>query len=468
MSRWERLSALDASFLYAESPTAHMHVGSLTVFEDVGLTEQEVFDHIASRLHLVPRFRKKVRFVPGGLHRPVWVDDPHFDLRFHVRWTGLPRPAGMQEALNLMGRVMSHQLDRAKPLWEMWVFDLPNGRRGLIQKTHHCLIDGVSGVDLGTVLLDLSPYPTRVEPPQWTPETEPTDRELVQDALSDLREQPRRIRDALRGVLGNRGAASERAKHVLSGIGAFGKSAATLAPRTALNAPIGPHRRFEIVRLRLADVKAIKNARGCTVNDVVLALVTSGLRRLLLARGEQVDGTLLKAMVPVSVRDPSQRATWGNKVSMMAAELPLGDPEPIARLEFLRERMAEIKRSNQAVGADFWVKLGEYAPATVLALAGRALSLQRMVNIVVTNLPGPQFPLYLRGGRLLEAFPYVPVFANNPIGVAVLSYDGQLNFGLTGDWDLAPDLDILRQGIAEALHELTPAVAEVSDQPLAE
>jgi diacylglycerol O-acyltransferase / wax synthase len=464
MSRWERLSALDASFLYAESPTAHMHVGSLTVFEDVGLTEQEIFDHIASRLHLVPRFRKKVRFVPGGLHRPVWVDDPHFDLRFHVRWTGLPRPAGMQEALSLMGRVMSHQLDRAKPLWEMWVFDLPNGRRGLIQKTHHCLIDGVSGVDLGTVLLDLSPYPTRVEPPSWTPEPEPSERELAQDALSDLREGPRRIKDALRGMLGNREAASERARHVLSGIGAFGRSAATLAPRTALNAPIGPHRRFEIVRMRLADVKAIKNARNCTVNDVVLALVTSGLRRLLIARGEQLDGMLLKAMVPVSVRDPSQRATWGNKVSMMAADLPLGDPDPSARLEFLRARMADIKRSNQAVGADFWVKLGEYAPATVLSLAGRALSLQRMVNIVVTNVPGPQFPLYLRGGRLLEAFPYVPVFANNPIGVAVLSYDGQLNFGLTGDWDLAPDLDVLRQGIAEALGELAPPAAESAEQ----
>jgi diacylglycerol O-acyltransferase / wax synthase len=384
----------------------------------------------------------------------VWVDDPHFDLGFHVRWTGLPRPAGEREALSLMGRVMSHQLDRAKPLWEMWVFDLPNGRRGLIQKTHHCLIDGVSGVDLGTVLLDLSPYPTRVEPPRWVPEPEPSDRELVQDALADLREQPRRIRDALRGMLGNREATSERARHVLSGIGAFGKSAAVLAPKIALNAPIGPHRRFEIVRLRLGDVKAVKNARRCTVNDVVLALVTSGLRRLLIARGEPVDGLVLKAMVPVSVRDPSQRATWGNKVSMMTADLPVGDPVPKARLAFIQNNMAELKQSKQAVGADFWVKLGEYSPPTVLGLAARAARAQRLVNIVVTNVPGPQFPLYLRGGRLLEAFPYVPLFANNPIGVAVLSYSGELNFGLTGDWDLVPDLEQLKRGIGEALDEL--------------
>jgi WS/DGAT/MGAT family acyltransferase len=450
MSRWERLSALDASFLYAESPTAHMHVGSLTVFENVGLSEADVFDHIESRLHLVPRFRKKVRFVPGNLHHPVWVDDPHFDLRFHVRWTGLPAPAGEREALTLMGRVMSHHLDRRKPLWEMWVFDLPNGRRGLIQKTHHCLIDGVSGVDLGTVLLDFSADAPRVEAPGWKPEPEPTNRELVKDALADLGEQPRRLRDALKKALDDR----QGARDVLAGIGAFGKSAAAFAPKTVLNAPIGPHRRFELVRLRLSDVKAVKNAHACSVNDVVLALVTSGLRRLLLTRRERLDGLVLKAMVPVSVRDTSQRATWGNKVSMMAAELPVGEPDPIARLSHIRDKMTDLKRSKQAVGADFWVKLGEYAPPTVLSLAGRAVALQRMVNIVVTNVPGPQFPLYLRGGRLLEAFPYVPLFSNNPIGVAVLSYDGQLNFGLTADWDLVPDLDVFKHGIAEALEEI--------------
>jgi diacylglycerol O-acyltransferase / wax synthase len=451
MSRWERLSALDASFLYAESPTAHMHVGSLTVFEHMGLGEKEVFDHIESRLHLVPRFRKKLRFVPGNLHHPVWVDDPHFDLRFHVRWTGLPQPAGEREALTLMGRVMGHHLDRRKPLWEMWVFDLPNGRRGLIQKTHHCLIDGISGVDLGTVMLDFSPDAPRVETPAWRSEPEPSDRDLIKDALADLGEQPRRIRDALRKAFADRKAA----KDVIAGIGAFGRSATELAPRTTLNAKIGPHRRFDVVRLRLDAVKEVKNAHECSVNDVVLALVTTGLRRLLLARRERLDGVILKAMVPVSVRDSSERATWGNKVSMMAAALPVGEPDPVARLELIRDNMANLKRGKQAVGADFWVKLGEYAPPTVLSLAGRAVALQRMVNIVVTNVPGPQFPLYLGGGRLLEAFPYVPLFSTNPISVAVLSYDGQLGFGLTADWELVPDLDVLKHGIAEALDEIS-------------
>ena len=461
MSRWERLSALDASFLYAESPTAHMHVGSLTVFEDVGLTEEQVFEHIASRLHLVPRFRKKVRFVPGNVHRPVWVDDPHFDLRFHVRWTGLPRPGSEREALTLMGRVMSQQLDRRKPLWEMWIFDLPNRRRGIIQKTHHCLIDGMSGVDLGTVLLDLSPDAPKTEAPPWKPEPEPEPRELLKDALAELREAPKRIREAVAPLLEHKEELKDRAKLVAEGVKAFGRSAAELAPKTALNAPIGPQRRFRVVRLALSDVKAIKKARGCTVNDVVLALVTSGLRRWFSSRNEPVDGLVLKAMVPVSVRDPSQRATWGNKVSMMAAELPVGEPDPLKRLAHIRGCMADLKSSHQALGADFWVKLGEYAPPTVLSLAGRAVGHQRMVNIVVTNVPGPQFPLYLRGGRLLEAFPYVPLFSTNPVGIAVLSYDGQLNFGLSGDWDLIPDLDVLGSGIEDAVGELAePGRAE--------
>ncbi|MCA9599778.1 MAG: wax ester/triacylglycerol synthase family O-acyltransferase [Myxococcales bacterium] len=457
MSHHERLSALDCGFLYAESPTAQMHVGSLTFFKDPGLTEKDVFEHIESRLHLVPRFRQKVRWVPGSLHRPVWVDDPHFDLRFHVRWTGLPRPAGEREALALMGRVQSRHLDRRKPLWEMWIFEMPNGRLGLIQKTHHCMIDGVSGVDLGTVLLDLSADAPKTEPAPWNPDPEPTDAELAGDALRDLGQRPSQIRDLVRRVRDQPEKILDRASEVVKSMAAFGKSAAELAPRTLLNAPIGPHRRFEVVRMALSDVKRIKNAHGCTVNDVVLALVSGGLRRLLLSRSEDVDGLSLKAMVPVSVRDPSARGTWGNQVSMMAAELPVGEADPVVRLAQLREAMRDLKEKGQAVGADFWVKLGEFAPPTLLSLAGRGVALQRMVNVVVTNVPGPQFPLYLRGGQLLEAFPYVPIFANNPVGVAVLSYNGQLNFGLTGDWDLVPDLNELAEGIAEGLAELDGA-----------
>lgn len=460
MSSSERLSALDCAFLYAESPTAHMHVGSLCFLEDNGLSEADILDHIQSRLHHVPRFRKKVRFVPGGLHRPVWVDDPHFDLRFHVRWTGLPKPRGESEALSLMGRVMSHHLDRRKPLWEMWVFDMEDGRRGIIQKTHHCLIDGASGVDLGTVLLDFDRDAKRSPSEPWEPEPEPSDAELARDALLELRERPRQLRDAARRVLEeveSRDALRDKAREVLSGLKSFGRAAAEVMPKTSLNAPIGAYRRYQVVRVPLADVKRARRHYECTVNDVVLALVTSALRKLLLARGESVDGLVMKVMVPVSVRDASQARTWGNKVSMMAADLPVGDPDPRARLAFLTGRMADLKRSRQAVGADFWVKLGEYAPPTLLSLAGRALALQRMVNLVVTNVPGPQFPLYLRGARMLEAFPYVPVFAQNPLSVAVLSYDGELGFGLTGDWDKLPDLDVFARGLGEALSELEVA-----------
>jgi len=467
MSRFERLSALDCAFLYAESPTAHMHVGSLLFFEDNGITEADIFEHIRSRLHFVPRFRKKVRFVPGGLHRPVWVDDPHFDLRFHVRWTGLPKPRGEAEALALMGRLMSHHLDRRKPLWEMWIFDLEDGRRGIIQKTHHCLIDGASGVDLGTVMLDFSKDAPAVEPELWSPEPEPSDAELTRDALLDLRERPRQLRDAAKRVFEDveaREHLAEKAREVLDGIKSFGRAAAELMPKTSLNAPIGAHRRYHTVRLPLADVKRLRKRYECTVNDVVLALVTHALRKLLTARRESVEGLVMKAMVPVSVRDASQARTWGNKVSMMAADLPVGEAEPSVCIARLKERMADLKASRQAVGADFWVRLGEYAPPTLLSLAGRAISLQRMVNLVVTNVPGPQFPLYLRGARMLEAFPYVPVFAQNPLSVAVLSYDGELGFGLTGDWDAVPDLEVFAAGIREGLALLdqggvTPAVA---------
>jgi WS/DGAT/MGAT family acyltransferase len=250
-----------------------------------------------------------------------------------------------------------------------------------------------------------------------------------------------------------------RARDVARGVVAFGKASFDVAPKTSLTAQIGAHRQLAIVRARLATVKALKNRFACTVNDVVLAAVTGGLRRLLLAHGDRVDGIVQKAMVPVSVRDPSRRMTYGNMVSMMAADLPVGEPDPLQRVKFLRARMAGLKESKQAIGADFWVKLSEYAPPTVLALACRAGARQRMVNLVVTNVPGPQFPLWMRGGRLLEAFPFVPLLGTTSIGVAILSYDGQLAFGLTGDRDVVPDLQVLADGIRESIEELEAAAA---------
>lgn len=448
MGQFERLSAQDASFLYAESPVAPMHVGSLVIFEDTNLTEEQFQAHIASRLHLVPRFRKKLAWVPFGFDRPVWVDDPHFDLRFHLRYTGLPKPGGEREALRLMARIMSVPLDRQRPLWELWMFDLPDRRRGLIQKTHHCLIDGISGVDLGTVLLDLSadaPAPPAPEP--WHPEPKPDKRTLFLDSVKDRLKQPKELLHTTREL-------RERAGEIAQGVLAFGKASLDVAPRTSLSREIGAHRRFEVVRADLGAVKEVKNRFSCTVNDVVLATVAGGLGKLLRSRGEDTAGLELRAMVPVSVRDPSQRMTYGNKVSMMTAILPVGETDARRRVELMQTRMAGLKDSKQAVGADFWVKMSDYAPPTVLALAGRAAALQRMVNLVVTNVPGPQFPLYLRGGKMLEAFPYVPLLGTASVGVAILSYNGQLNFGLTGDWDVVPDLDRFADGIRESLAEL--------------
>jgi WS/DGAT/MGAT family acyltransferase len=455
MADYERLSAQDSSFLYAESPVAHMHVGSLAIFEDKGITEQVLNAHLESRLHLVPRFRKRLEWVPMQQGRPVWVDDPHFDIRFHVRYTGLPKPRGEREALNLMARVMSRPLDRRRPLWEMWVFDLPDNRFAIIQKTHHCLIDGISGVDVGTVVLDLSADPPPSEPsPPWQPAPLPTKAQLLRDAFVERATQPREMARVVRAFTRPHRAVMERAVEIGKGVVAFSRASFDRAPVTSLSRQIGPHRRFEIVRMRLDDVKRVKNRFGCTVNDVVLSVVTGGLRALLESRGDPLAGLVLKAMVPVSVRDPSKRMTYGNMVSMMSADLPVGEPDVAKRVEAIRTGMAGLKESNQAVGADFWVKLSEYAPPTVLALAGRAMVFQRMVNVVVTNVPGPQFPLYMRGGAMLEAFPCVPILGTTSLGVAVLSYNGQLCFGLNGDYDVVPDLNVFASGIERSLKEL--------------
>jgi WS/DGAT/MGAT family acyltransferase len=437
-----------------------MHVGSLTVFENKGLTEEQLNAHLESRLHLVPRFRKRLAWVPVQMGRPIWVDDPHFDIRFHVRYTGLPKAGGEREALRLMGRIMSRPLDRQRPLWERWVFDLPGNRLGIIQKTHHCLIDGISGVDIGTVVLDLSASPPRAEaPPPWEPEPAPSRSRMLANAIVDRCVQPSELLRSVAERKRSRRTVVEKAADVGKGLLAFGKATLDRAPATSLTQPIGPHRRFEIVRLPLDEVKALKNHFGCTVNDLVLAIVTGGLRRLLVSRGDPVAGLIQKAMVPVSVRDPSKRMTYGNVVAMMSADLPVGEADPIRRVHLIAAIMSGLKDSNQAIGADFWVKLSEYAPPTVLALAGRAVSMQRKVNLVVTNVVGPQFPLFLRGGKMLEAFPCVPILGTTSLGVAILSYNGRMNFGLTGDWDIAPDLDVFASGLEASFTELKKITA---------
>lgn len=449
MAKYERLSTQDTSLLHRESPAEHMHVGGLAIVEHGGWSDDELDAHFASRLHLAPRFRKKLAWSFGHLGRPLWVDDPHFDIRFHVRHTGLPRGGGEREALRLMGRIMSRPLDRQRPLWEIWVFELPEERVGIIQKTHPCMIDGIGGVDLSTVVFDPQPEPqAAAAPPSWRPEALPSAPRLAVGALTDGWTRPvellRQRREAHRSRL-----ASRRALDVGKGLLALGRANLGRAPKTSLSGPIGPHRRFETVRVSLEDARALKDYFYCTVNDVVLALVTAGLRRLLRERGDSIDGLVLKATLPVSISDTTRLVSYGVAVSAITVELPVGEADPRRRIEFIRHRMGGLKQSEQVIGADFWAKLSDYAPPTVLALAGRASAAHQGANLIVTNVPGPQLPLYLKGARLLEAFPYAPILGTTSVGVAVESYAGQLNFGLTGDYDLVADLDVLGRGIAD-------------------
>lgn len=459
MPSFERLSPQDTSFLYFESPVSHMHVGSVAIFEDPGLTAEELNAHIDQRLDLVPRFRKKLMWVPYGQGRPVWVDDPHFDVRFHVRHTGLPRPGGESELLTLMGRLMSTPLDRKRPLWELWMVDLPGERKAVIQKTHHCLIDGVSGVDLATVLLDLDKHASPVESERWTPAPAPSKGELLRATLLERIVKPAEIVRTVRAATRAPRKVVERATAVAKGLASFGGAALEIAPRTSLNQAIGPHRRFQVVRTRLDDLKVVKKRFGCTVNDVVLALVAAGLRHILVERGEKVDGLVMRAAVPVSVRDESERMTYGNRVAVMFAPLPVGEPDLAKRLATIHDGMAHVKQSGEAVGADALIQLSDYAPPTIMALAARAIERQWVMNLVVTNVPGPQFPLYLRGGQMLEAFPFVPLVGTTTLGVAVLSYNGQINFGLSGDWDAVPDLARFAEGIERGLADLLALAA---------
>ena len=455
----QTMSHVDASFLHVEDAASHMHIGPVGIFEGPPPGPGEVPAAIAARLPVVPRYRQKVRFVPFDLGSPVWVDDPHFNLDYHVRRTALPSPGGDQELRNLVARVMSQQLDRAKPLWELWVVEgLDQGRWALISKVHHCMVDGMAASDLLSVLLDSERDPSPAAPDAWRPEPEPSPTQLVARALAERAASPY---EGLRTAL-----ASVRAPHRLvreafevgRGLANL-RQVGTPGSATSLNGPLGPHRRWAWARSQLADVKRIREAHGGTVNDVVLAAITGGFRDLLLARGEDVHGRVVRTLVPVSVRAEHERGAHDNKVSAMFADLPVEIEDPVARLESIREQMQELKRSGQAVAAQRLIALSGFAPAELLSLAGRAASQvpQRTVNTVTTNVPGPQHPLFLCGRRMLEAFPWCPLVGHLRIGVAIFSYDGNLTFGVTGDRDTNPDIAVLCEGIERGIERLLPS-----------
>jgi diacylglycerol O-acyltransferase len=458
----DRMSPLDASFLHIENDVNHMHIASVAIFEGPAPSDDDIRTMVESKLPLVPRYRQKVQFVPGQLGRPLWVDDPHFNLNYHVRHTALPAPGGDDELRNLAGRVMSQPLDRNRPLWEIWIAEgLADGHWALLSKTHHCMVDGVSGTDLLTVILDREPEPVRSPTQEWVPERAPSTIELVAGALADRVVSPYEGLRTLRA----RFAAAERATDQLREIGRGLASMSGLVRPTeqsTLNGPIGPHRRWDWARSSLADVKTIRAALGGTVNDVVLSVITRGFRDLLLSRGENVDHRVVRTLVPVSVRTPGARGpatgdgTYDNKVSAMFAELPVGLDDPKARLDSIKEQMTGLKESKQAVAGEVLTSLSGFAPPMLLALGTRvAMRIpQRNINTVTTNVPGPQFPLYAAGRRMLEAFPYVPLAGSVRIGIAIFSYSGMLNYGVTGDYDTAADIGVLCRGIEDGMNEL--------------
>ena len=460
MANPDRLTGLDSSFLHLERDSAHMHVAGCMIFGGEAPAYEELVEQIAGRLHLVPRYRQRLAFVPFNQGRPVWVDDPHFNIAFHVRHTALPSPGGEAQLKRLAGRVFSQALDRSRPLWEIWLVEgLSDGRFALLSKTHHALVDGVSGVDIATVLFDTSPDPMPVAPPEneWVARPLPTGAQLLADALLERATVPTEIARGVRATLRGPRKVAGRLGHAVGGVTAMARAGLNAAPNTLLNVRIGPHRRFTWVRGDLEQFKAIKNALGGTVNDVVLAAVAGGLGRYLRMHGAATEDTVLRAMVPISVRADVERGALGNRVAAMWAPLPVGLTDPVQRLLSISRDMDGIKESGQAVGAQVLTELSGFAPPTIMAQAARLQARQRLFNLVVTNVPGPQFPLYMLGRELDAMFPMVPLAENQALGIALMSYNGQLNFGLNADYDAMPDLEALADELRAAIDELAGA-----------
>jgi diacylglycerol O-acyltransferase len=465
MTNPDRLTGLDASFLALEDAGAHMHVGSCMLFEGEAPDYDDFVAQLDSRLHLVPRYRQKLAFPPLAQARPVWVDDPHFNPGYHVRHTALPEPASLEQLRNLAGRVLAQRLDRTKPLWEIWLVQrVEGGRFAMISKTHHCLVDGVSGVDIATVLFDLEPEPAPPPepPPAWFPRPAPTAAALIADSLAERAAAPLDAARLAVGAISHPERAAGEIGKAVSGLGAMLAAGLQGAPVSPYNVTIGPHRRFAWVDGDLTQFKAIKTALDGTVNDIVLSVVAGALRAHMEANGEEVDGVELKAMVPMSVRAEAERGALGNRVTAMYAPLPVYAADPVERFQIVHEAMKGLKESGQAVGAEVITQLAGFAPPTVLAQASRLQSSQRLFNVVVTNVPGPQFPLYMLGRRLLRIYPQVPLVRNTALGIAIMSYDGTLNFGLLGDYDALPDLDDLAAALRDAIAELAAAAGVAS------
>jgi diacylglycerol O-acyltransferase / wax synthase len=457
----DRLTAVDASFLTNETSASHMHVGAILVFEGPPPKYVDLVEHVRGRLSQVPRFRQRLVVPPLEAGRPLWADDVNFNLTYHIRHTGLPAPGGEEELKRLAGRVFSQQLDRSKPLWELWlVQELERNRFAILTKTHHAMVDGISGVDIGSVLFDVEPVP---EPAavddDWAPQAEPSSADLVARGARDLAAVPVGLIERTTEAVRHPETAARRVVDAVEALSEVVGAFADPAPDVPLNQPIGPHRRFVWARGELETFKRIKNALGGTVNDVVLAVVTGALREWLHGRGIRTEGLELRALVPVSIRSADERGELGNRIAAMRGPLPVYVEDPVRRLRIVSEEMEGLKRSKQALGAEVISRFNDFAPPTLLAQASRINFSTRLFNTIVTNVPGPQIPLYVLGRELEEVFPVAFLPENHALAVAIMSYNGRINFGLLADYDSMEDVDEIAAGLTSALAELEEAAA---------
>ncbi len=460
-SAYEHLSPEDSTFIYAESDTNIMQIGGVMIFEDTGTSYRDICAQIESRLHYLPLFRKKLMTVPFDQGRPVWVDDDKFDIRFHVRRTGLPYEGGRAELRDLTARLMSNPLDRSRPLWEIWLVDMPGDERGLIYKVHHSVVDGVSGIETLTVLLDATPEtPPAAEAPEWKPDPAPSATQLFGNSVREQFSLGRRLWNVASAAAASPQSAIESISEVGRGLRSYVDDVIGGTPKTSLRVKIGSSRRFETAEVAYSDVKHIKDHLGVKINDVLLALTAGGISNLLQGRDEPIDGIELQAVVPVSVRDGNDHATSGNKVSSMFARLPLGVKDPAERLRRIGAWMDRQKESGETRAVESLMDLSEWIPAGIVSLATRVgmVELAGLTNLIITNVPGPPFPLYFHGGELIEGYPYFPPTGKMSVAVAIVSYNGKFEFGISGDWNAVPDLALVSEGIEKATAELLGAL----------
>jgi diacylglycerol O-acyltransferase len=455
----EWMSAIDSSFLHVENDTTPMHIGGVSIFEGPPPPFEDLRAMVAGKLELVPRYRQKVRFVPLSAGPPVWVEDPHFSLDYHMRHTAIPAPGTEEQLRQMASRVFSQHLDRNKPLWELWAVEgLQGGRWALLSKVHHCMVDGVAATDLMSVMF--SDTTTGSPSGRWSAPPEPSGLEVLVRTIV-RRASPAGQLDALRRALGAPLQTARSLGEIARAIAAAGPSMRPVSA-SSLTGPIGPHRRWSWADTRLADVKTVRASLGGTVNDVVLTLITNGFRELLESRGEEIaEDRVVRTMVPVSVRRRGERGVYNNRVSAVFARLPVGLPDPLLRLERIRAEMDGVKQSKQAVAGDVLTSLSGFAPPLLLALGSRLVTLSPRLNMhtATTNVPGPQQPVQTLGCRMLQSYPFVPVVGSIRIVVAIFSYDGGLYFGVTGDYDGAPDIDVLTAGIGRGMEDLLALAA---------